>query len=110
MANGINNITDADSSLVIGVKGYVLVYFWANWCAPCKSFAPILEEIASDLSNRITVYKLDVEESPNFAAQYNVRSLPTSLIFKDGKIISTRIGVPSKSKDDYVKFITDASK
>jgi len=81
---------------VIGSKIPVLVDFWAAWCAPCRLVAPIVEEIAEDYDGKIKVCKLDTEESPTLAGQYGIISIPTLLIFKDGKPVDQIIGAVPK--------------
>lgn len=76
----------------------VIVDFWATWCAPCRMIAPIVEEIAREYDGKIKVCKLDVDNNPNTAINYGVRSIPTLLYFKNGKLISSTIGAVGKSK------------
>ncbi len=74
----------------------VLVDFWADWCMPCKILGPIIESIAKDYSDKIKVAKLNVDESGDVASQYNIVSIPTLIIFKDGKPVKHRVGAGSK--------------
>jgi thioredoxin 1 len=76
----------------------VLVDFYADWCGPCRAIAPIVEEIARELSDRLKVVKLDVDQNPQTAMQYGVQSIPTLIIFKDGKEVERLIGYMSKAK------------
>ncbi|MFN4218809.1 MAG: thioredoxin [Candidatus Bipolaricaulia bacterium] len=76
----------------------VLVDFYADWCGPCRAIAPIVEEIAHELTNKLKVVKLDVDQNPETAMQYGVQSIPTLLLFKNGKEIERLIGYMSKSK------------
>lgn len=76
----------------------VIVDFWATWCAPCRMIAPIVEEIAREYDGKIKVCKLDVDNNPNTAINYGVRSIPTLLYFKNGRLISATIGAVGKSK------------
>jgi thioredoxin 1 len=76
----------------------VLVDFYADWCGPCRAIAPIVEEIARELSDRLKVVKLDVDQNPETAMQYGVQSIPTLLIFKNGKEVERLIGYMSKTK------------
>lgn len=70
----------------------VLIDFWADWCMPCKMIAPVLEELAEDYDGRLKIGKLDVDVEPDIAANYNVVSIPTLLLFKDGQVISQHVG------------------
>lgn len=70
----------------------VLIDFWADWCMPCKMIAPVLEELAEDYDGRLKIGKLDVDAEPDIAANYNVVSIPTLLLFKDGQVISQHVG------------------
>ena len=76
----------------------VLVDFWATWCGPCQALAPTLDEIADDYQGKIKVVKIDIDQNPESAAQYNVRSIPTLLIFKNGNVEASKIGLQSKSQ------------
>ena len=84
-------------------KGVVLVDFWAAWCMPCKMMAPILNETAEEIGSSATIAKLDVESNPNSSRKYEVRNIPTLLLFKDGKVVNRFVGV--KTKDFLVKEI-----
>jgi thioredoxin 1 len=74
----------------------VLVDFWADWCGPCKAIAPIVEELAREYEGRLKVMKLDVDENPRTASTYKVQSIPTLLVFKDGKLAERIVGAMPK--------------
>ena len=75
----------------------VLVDFWAEWCGPCRMIGPALEEISDELAGRVTIAKVNIDEHPEWAGRFNVRSIPTMLIFKDGELVSTKLGAAPKS-------------
>ena len=81
---------------VIKCKKVVLVDFWAEWCGPCKQIAPILEEIAEEYASKLTIGKIDVDENPETPSKYQVRGIPTMILFNNGDIVDTRVGVSSK--------------
>jgi thioredoxin 1 len=76
----------------------VLVDFWAPWCGPCRAIGPILEELAGEYSERVNVVKVNVDDNPKTAGQYGVRSIPTLLMIKDGKVKDTSVGMASKNQ------------
>jgi thioredoxin 1 len=76
--------------------GVVLVDFWATWCKPCRLQGPVIEEVSKEMTGKVTVGKLDIDESPSIANRYNVESIPTMIIFKDGKVVGQFVGVTDK--------------
>lgn len=81
---------------VLGSDVPVLVDFWATWCMPCRMLAPVIEEIASENEGKIKVGKVNVDENPDLARKYHVMSIPTVLVFKNGELTATSVGVDSK--------------
>ena len=104
MAEGLFEITDGRfDSDVIRSDLPVLVDFWAAWCGPCKAIAPVIQEIAIEYSGKVKVGKVDVDQNNQIAMQYGIRSIPTLLILKDGKVIDQIVGaVPKKSITDLL--------
>jgi len=76
----------------------VLVDFWAPWCGPCRFIAPIIEELAEELGDKVKIGKLNTDENPSIALRYGIRAIPTLLLFKNGEIVDTRIGVRPKEE------------
>ena len=82
----------------------VLVDFWAEWCGPCKQISPILEEIASEENNDITIAKINIDENPRVATDYGIRSIPTMLLFSNGELKDTKVGaLPKQELNDWIK-------
>ncbi len=84
-------------NLVLNGKGVVLVDFFATWCGPCKALAPVLEEVAEQLQDKASIYKVDIDQTQSLAQQYRVMSVPTMKIFKNGEVVETIVGLQSKS-------------
>ncbi|ACB95796.1 thioredoxin [Beijerinckia indica] len=100
-------VTDATfKNDVVDAKAPVVVDFWAEWCGPCKMIGPALEEIADELADKVKIVKLNVDENPGVSGAYGIRTIPTLLLFKDGKIANTKIGAAPKG--ELKKWISDA--
>lgn len=92
-------VTDSTfDELVLKSKKPVLTDFWATWCAPCRMIAPVLEEIAREYKDQLTIAKLDVDHNPNTAIRYGVHSIPTLILFKNGQEQVRLIGAMSKER------------
>ncbi len=103
-SNNVIEITDTNFSDVTGQPGLSMVDFWAVWCGPCRMVAPIVEQLADEYAGQVTVGKLDVDNNQRSAAQFNVRSIPTILFFKDGKVVDQVIGaVPRPALEAKIK-------
>ena len=76
----------------------VLVDFWAEWCGPCKQIAPALDQISEELAGKVTVAKVNIEESPGVPSRYGVRGIPTLMLFRDGQMASMKVGAMPKQK------------
>jgi thioredoxin 1 len=77
-------------------QGLVLVDFWADWCVPCRMQSPILEKVASEIGDKVTIAKLNVDKHKNIASRYGVRSIPTMLLFRHGRMVKQFVGVQQK--------------
>jgi thioredoxin 1 len=97
---------DSFESDVLKSASPVLVDFWAEWCGPCKIIAPSLEEIATELSGKLTVAKLNIDENPMTPQKYGVRGIPTLMLFKDGQVAATKIGaLPKNQLQEWVESV-----
>ena len=96
MSQTVSHVSDVSfESEVLKSSEPVLVDFWAEWCGPCKSIAPMLDQLANDYQGRMKIVKVNVDQNQKTMLNYKVRSIPTLLIFKDGKVQATQVGAPS---------------
>jgi thioredoxin 1 len=99
MAEGINTLSDTTFDELIGASDApVLVDFWAEWCGPCKMIAPILEEIADEHAGKVQIAKVNVDDHPDLAMRFDVMSIPTLIVFKDGEAQKRLIGAKGKGQ------------
>ncbi len=95
----VKPVTDADfESEVVSSEVPVLVDFWAEWCGPCKALMPTIEEIAQEMGDKVKVVKVNIEESPETPTKYGLRGVPTLMLFKEGKVVDTRVGGMPKTQ------------
>ncbi len=98
MGAATKTVTDSTFSTdVLASDKPVLVDFWAEWCGPCKMVAPVLEEIAAEHADKITVAKINIDENPEVARQYQIMSIPTMSVFSGGKIVKNIVGAKPKA-------------
>ena len=97
MANNLLNITDQNFQDIISGDRPVLVDFWAEWCGPCRLVAPHLEALATELPDKLTVAKLNIDDNPQSPATYGVMSIPTMILFKNGQEVQRIVGARPKA-------------
>ena len=106
MSDTILKLTDAEfENQVIKSDKPILVDYWAEWCGPCKMIAPVLEEVAEELSDKVLIGKLNVDENSQTPPKYGIRGIPTLMLFKNGEAVGTQVVAVSKS--DLIKFIEE---
>ncbi|MDO4434922.1 MAG: thioredoxin [Cardiobacteriaceae bacterium] len=99
------SVSQADfERVVLQAEQPVLVDFWAEWCGPCRMLAPTLDEVAQSLEGKALVVKINVDENGELASQFGIRSIPNLLLFKNGKVVDTTVGLQSKSA--LINFIS----
>ena len=99
MSTDILNVTDSTfEDEVLRSEQPIVLDFWAEWCGPCKNIAPILDELADEYQNKLTVAKINIDENQKIPASYGVRGIPTLILFKGGEVIATNVGQATKSQ------------
>jgi thioredoxin len=99
MADSTVHLTEQNFDETLAqADGLLMVDFWAEWCGPCKAIAPVLEELARDAGGRLTLAKVNVDENHGLAARYGIRSIPTVLFVKDGKVVDQVVGAVPRTK------------
>lgn len=103
MSELINLNKESFSKVISSENKTVLIDFWAPWCGPCKALTPILEDIANEKSDQVGVYKVNVDENTDLAQEHGVQSIPTLLLYKNGSLSETIVGL--KSKEELIQLI-----
>ena len=100
----VRNVSDSEFNDTVNDSEWVIVDFWAPWCGPCKAIAPILDELSIELGDSVKICKVNIDNNSEIASKYEIRAIPTILIFKDGAVADTVVGLTSK--DDLKVKIT----
>ena len=104
MSDAVHHVSDSEfEEKVLKAEQPVLVDYWAEWCGPCKMIAPVLDAIAVEFADKLTVMKLNIDENSQTPAKYGVRGIPTLMLFKGGEVEATKVGALSKA--ELVKFL-----
>jgi len=105
MGENAKQVTDADfETEVTGASGLVLVDFWAEWCGPCRMLGPVIEELAGEMVGKVKIVKANVDNSPESAGKFGIRSIPTLILFKDGQPVETKVGgMPKQALEVWLK-------
>jgi thioredoxin 1 len=96
MSDLVKHVTDADFEATVAA-GVTLIDFWAPWCGPCKAIAPLLDELAGEYEGRLQVAKINIDENQDVAGRFGVMSIPTLILFKDGKKVAQKVGGAAKA-------------
>ena len=103
MSELINLNKESYSNAISSGDKTVMVDFWAPWCGPCKALTPILEEISGEMSEKVSIYKVNVDDNTDLAQEHGVQSIPTLLVYKNGSLSEAIVGL--KSKDELIQII-----
>ncbi len=98
-------VTDTNfDAEVLKADGPVLVDFWAEWCGPCKVLSPVIDQLADELQGKVKVVKVNIDQAPEAPSKYGVRGIPTLMIFKEGKVVATRVsGMPKAQLAEWIE-------